>query len=52
MARMNKAHMASVLIALFSNNSERQNFKIPSNDVKHNPRNNKRTKSKKQGGKR
>ena len=46
MARMNKAHIASALIALSSNNFERQNFKIPSSDVRHNSRNNKRTKSK------
>ncbi len=47
MARMNKTYMAGVFISLFANNFEKRNFKIPRNDVRHNPRNNKRTKPKK-----
>lgn len=47
MARMNKTFMAGVFISLFANNFERRNFKIPDgNEMRHNPRNNKRTKSK------
>ena len=45
---MNKAFLATNLIALCSNSASMRNYKIPNNnEVQHNPRNNKRTKPKK-----
>ena len=43
---MKHKFMAGVFISLFANNFEKRNFKIPDGDeMRHNPRNNKRTKS-------
>lgn len=48
MARLNNPYSAGVFLSFFVNDFEKRNFKIPNgNKMRHNPRNNKRTKSKK-----
>jgi len=47
MAKLNNPYSAGVFLSFFVNYFEKRNFKIPNgNKMLHNPRNNKRTKSK------
>ena len=47
MAKLNNPYSAGVFLSFFVNDFEKRNFKIPNgNKMRHNPQNNKRTKSK------